>query len=120
MKQWLLIAIVSKQKSAPSISEIARITGTSKQNVKKMALLLEKRGFVALGKDESDARITRVKLTKKCDRYFQNRAGIEDEFMARLFDGIDEQMLSGLYMGFLSLSHNTEEMENIYRDTKTK
>lgn len=43
LKQWLLIAVILKSgRSSPTISEVAKLVGNSRQNVKKMAGLLEK------------------------------------------------------------------------------
>lgn len=58
IKQWLLIAAIPQFKSgSPTISDIAKMIGSSRQNVKKMALILEKIGFVRLSKDDNDARV---------------------------------------------------------------
>ena len=113
MKQWLLIAVISKCKSyPPSISEIAEIIGSSRQNVKKMALILQERGFVSLDKDSNDARVIRITLTPKCLTYFQEKEEKELQFMSSLFDNFDETHTNGLYEGLAKLAENITEMEN--------
>ncbi|MNO44902.1 transcriptional repressor MprA [compost metagenome] len=113
IKQWLFIAIISKCEDRwPTISEISTMIGNSRQNVKKMAVILEKQGFVKLMKDCMDARIIRVSLTKKCRDYFEKREEIENLFMDKLFNGFDEELLKGLYNGLVKLSGNIVEMEN--------
>lgn len=112
MKQWLLIAVILKSGSpAPALSEVAGIFGSSRQNVKKMALLLEKQGFVALLKDERDARILRVQLTDKCMDYFKGRSHLETRFMESLFHSFDATLTHGLYSGLVTLQENTADME---------
>lgn len=112
LKQWLLVAIIMKMEpSAPTLSEVASITGNSRQNVKKMAAILDKQGFVRLVKDDLDARIVRVHLTAKCKAYFESRAEMEQRFMSELFDNFDGGLTDGLYQGIMKLAMNVSQME---------
>jgi len=112
LKQWLFIAVISKLEQPPTISEVAQVTGNSRQNVKKMAALLVKQGFVSLTKDEQDARIVRIHLNPKCIAYFQNRSDKENEFMTSLFNAFDDQLTDGLYEGMMKLAENVNRMEH--------
>ncbi|RCX18662.1 DNA-binding MarR family transcriptional regulator [Fontibacillus phaseoli] len=113
MKQWLLIAVIMKcENPSPTISEVAEMTGNSRQNVKKMALILEKQGFLELAKDPRDARIVRLRLTPKCLSYFENRKDQEERFMASLFEAFDEEVTNGIYHGLNRLVENIARMEN--------
>ncbi|UNK21164.1 MarR family transcriptional regulator [Paenibacillus sp. N3/727] len=115
LKQWLLIAVISKfGRSSPTISEVAEMIGNSRQNVKKMALILERQGFVSLMKDDHDARIFRIHLTPKCIAYFQSRGEKEAQFMDALFDAFDENLTDGLYEGVRKLADNVIRMENAH------
>lgn len=112
MKQWLLIAVILKSGSpAPALSDLAAMIGSSRQNVKKMALLLEKQGFVTLSKDEKDARILRVRLTEECMVYFAGRNREEEQFMDDLFQDFDAELTSGLFTGLTKLTDNITRME---------
>ena len=64
-RQWLLLAVLTKgfPDHAPSLSEAAERYGSSRQNVKQVALGLEARGFVRLVPDPTDARATRIEVT---------------------------------------------------------
>lgn len=115
LKQWLLIAVISKfGRPSPTISEVAEMIGNSRQNVKKMALILERQGFVSLMKDDDDARIFRIHLTPKCMTYFQSRSEKEVQFMDALFDAFDENLTDGLYEGVRKLADNVIRMENAH------
>ncbi len=112
MKQWLLIAVILKSGSpAPALRDLAAMIGSSRQNVKKMALLLEKQGFVALSKDEKDARILRVRLTEECRVYFAGRNREEEQFMDDLFQDFNAELTSGLFTGLTKLTDNIARME---------
>lgn len=107
MKQWMLIAALAKSgKESLSISELAEIIGTSYQNVKKMAVILEKQNFLALQKNPSDARVVLISLTEQCKEYFSQRENIENDFLLSIFDGIDEKTIFDLYNGILRLHGN--------------
>ena len=66
-RQWLLLAILANNPpgSSPSLSEAAEKYGSSRQNVKQVALGLQSRGFVRLVPDAADGRTTRVELTER-------------------------------------------------------
>jgi DNA-binding MarR family transcriptional regulator len=111
-KQWFLIAIIASFKDeAPTISMTARRIGSSRQNVKKMAVILEKRGFITITKDKEDGRIQRLELTNCCIDYFKQRHEREEKYMENLFIGFDEEMLTGLLSGMKQLEKNIMEME---------
>ena len=119
LKQWLFIAVIFKSEHAsPTISEVAELIGYSRQNVKKMAVALEKRGFVSLMKDEYDARIFRIHLTPKCAVYFQTRAEKEGQFMKHLFEGFSEERTDALYKGIMQLAENITLMESRQHETE--
>lgn len=112
-KQWFLIAIIESFKNeAPTISMTAERVGTSRQNVKKMAAILEKSGFLKIIKDKEDARIQRLELTPYCVDYFKQRHEKEEKYMERLFAGFDEAMLMGIFKGMKQLEQNIIEMES--------
>ncbi len=112
IKQWLFLAVVSKSDGkAPTITEIARLAGYSRQNVKKMAVILEKEGLVTITKDDFDARINRVSLTQKCNDYFAENEYKAMELITRLFADFDASTLDGLYQGVLQLSKSIMALE---------
>ncbi|GIO85446.1 MarR family transcriptional regulator [Paenibacillus faecis] len=116
LKQWLLIAIILKNGNpAPTLGEVAGIFGCSRQNIKKLAMILEKQGFVALERDEQDARVVRVQLTSKCHAYFKGREDLENEFMQDLFHHFDEKLTNGLFYGIQQLVDNLGRLEENYR-----
>jgi DNA-binding MarR family transcriptional regulator len=115
VKQWLLLIGILKNKgSSPTLSEVASFIGNSRQNVKKMALILEKKGFLILDKDLMDARILRMSVTSKCEIHFKQREGKELEFFEELYAGFDTNLIKGLDDGISRLTKNIIEMEKQY------
>jgi len=110
-KQWFVLAVVNKFESTPpNIGDVAAVLGTSRQNIKKMALILEKHGFLHLDKDKQDARNIRLFLTEKCYSYFKGREQQENEYLESIFAGIDDKMLTTLRSGMNKMIENIDTM----------
>ncbi|MGN0395109.1 MAG: MarR family winged helix-turn-helix transcriptional regulator [Coprococcus sp.] len=70
-RQWFLLMMISKMEcQEKNMNAIAEFVGTTRQNVKKMLIPLEKKGYVSVEKSSSDARALRVELTEKTYQYF--------------------------------------------------
>ena len=111
-KQWLLIAIIASfQDEAPTISMTAEKIGNSRQNVKKMASILEKKGFLRIVKDKEDGRVQRLELTKYCIDYFEQRQEREQKYIESIFADFDEELLFGVCRGMMQLENNIKRME---------
>ena len=110
-KQWFLIAIIESFKGErPTISMAAERMGTSRQNVKKMAEILKKKGFLEIKKDEHDARIQRLISTDYSREYFASREQRENEYIEYLFKDFDEGMLSVMCKCLAQFEKNIEGM----------
>jgi DNA-binding MarR family transcriptional regulator len=111
VKQWLFLAgVVNCGQAAPTLSDIAACIGSSRQNVKKMALILEKQGFVSLQKDARDARALRVSLTDACWEHLKWREAMEVRFIEELFHNFDGQELTALGGALKKLEQNAKDM----------
>ena len=96
-KQFQMIAIIEKRFTAPpSIMEVAQEIGTSHQNIKQLALQLEKRGYLEILRDEKDRRVLRLRLTEKNGEYWKSRAPEHLRFMMGLFTALDDEELEGM------------------------
>jgi len=90
-RQWLLLAVLTKgfPGRSPSLSEAAEQYGSSRQNIKQIALGLEAQGYVRLVPDRDDARTTRIELTEQV-RIFDQPAMVEQQaaVLADAFAGL--------------------------------
>ena len=85
-KQWfLLVTLHALFDTPPNLNELALAMGSSRQNVKQLALNLEKQGFVEIYQDRADRRVQRFKLTAKNRRFWDARAESDERFMTSLF-----------------------------------
>lgn len=111
VKQWmLLITITSLYREPPTIKQVAGVMGTSHQNVKQIALNLQKSGFLRLEKDANDARATRLVTTEAVRAFGEQTSQAGNAFMGEAFAGIDEADLRGAKNVLLTLWQNGLKM----------
>ena len=111
-KQWfLLLSIIRSGAESPTLTEVSRIIGYSTQNVKKLAVHLEKAGLVELQKDINDSRALRIALTKKCFKYLESRKEKENEFIEKLYDGITDEEINIMASTLKKLERNILKLE---------
>ncbi len=88
-KQWFVLLMVDgMEEKQPSITQIAKRLGSTRQNIKQLLNPLERNGYVFLSTLQDDRRSQGVTLTSKGQRYLQeiNRKG--EAFIQRLYRGI--------------------------------
>lgn len=111
-KQWFLTVMISQfSDDPPTLSEVAELMGSSRQNVKQLALKLEEKGFLTIRKDEKDARAIRLKLTEKCQAFWEKRERQDDRYIEDLFIGFSEEESDIIYKGFGKLFEKIEKLE---------
>lgn len=122
IKQWLVLVVIEKMHAEkPSIQEVARQLNTSHQNIKAIALNLEKRGFVTLETDPRDKRVTRLATTPQCKEFWHKRASKHKVLIAELFTHLTSHETVILHQLLDKLIQGVDELsENINIETKEK
>jgi len=112
-KQWFVLAAVWRFKdNPPNIGEIANALGTSRQNIKKMAVILEKQGLLRIERAENDRRNIHLIMTQHCKDYLKGREQQENEYLEAIFLGIDDDILAILRSGMSKLMENMNGLLN--------
>jgi len=118
-KQWFVLAAVSRfTKTPPNIGDVAQLMGTSRQNIKKIANILERKGYMQMRKNPRDLRNTQLFLTDSCYEYFKSREQQENEYVTAIFHGMDEEMLDMLCSGMGKLIENIDRMMDGIKDSE--
>ena len=113
LKQWFLIIMMSKMENKePTVKEISDFTGTTRQNVKKMLLPFEIKGFVAVEKSATDGRALKVSLTDKSYQYFNDHKNDSEIIVDRIFTAIGEEDLDTVIRVFNALFTTISNIEN--------
>lgn len=96
-RQWLLLAVLRRAfpDRSPSLTEAATAYGSSRQNVKRIAEQLARRGYLRLVADPSDRRPTRLELTDRV-RVLDSNEVSQAEFLLQSMSGLDDDQLEQL------------------------
>lgn len=92
-RQWLLLAVLQQSfpGASPTLTEAAARYGTSRQNVKQIALGLERRGWLTIEPDPIDGRASRLVLTDRIGVFATPALVTEGEdFLHAVFAGTPE------------------------------
>lgn len=110
-KQWFLTVMISQfRDNPPTLSEVAELMGSSRQNVKQLALKLEEKEFLRIEKDEQDARALRLKLTEKSQVFWEKRENQDNQFIIELFSSFNEEEINTMANCFGKLVEKIEKM----------
>lgn len=110
-KQWFLLATLSTFPEPPSISELAARMGTSRQNVKQIALKLEKKSFLRISRDVKDSRVLRVQIAEAAEEYERLHQAGNEAFINQLYRDIPAQDLQAMLRVLAALDHNLEQIQ---------
>lgn len=101
-KQWMLLIILMNnfKDQKPTISETAREFNTSRQNLKQVALSLQRKGFIDIKPDPKDFRIQRISLTGKHLPYFEGTAN--ETWQKNYIDSLFKGFTNGELLNFSS------------------
>lgn len=111
-KQWFLSAMLAQfQDRAPTLSEVSELMGSSRQNVKQLALKLEEKDMVAIEKDQQDARALRLRLTEKNLQFWEKRQEQDNRYIEDLFSCLTDEEVEAMFNGFLKLSEVVDKKE---------
>lgn len=97
LSQWFLSTSIAQFGYSPTLKEVAESMSTSHQNVKQLALKLQKKGFLDIVKDEEDKRAIRLVLTQKSNDFWDERTDKDNQFLKELFEDLDEKELDIMY-----------------------
>lgn len=109
MKQWLLLVMTECCPEPRTLTNIGNLMGCSRQNIKKLALALEKKGFVRLllGVNNSVC----VELTDKVNVYVQEIGGRHLQALSLLFADFSEEEIEQLFQLYAKLYAGVERVE---------
>lgn len=119
LKQFMLLSIVRQSKEQLTFTQLGNLLGCSRQNIKKLADVLGKKGFISIQQNPVDTRAMCICPTGKVNDYFQNDFFRYQEELKYLF-GVytDEEietlfiLLSKLYVGIDNLEKRINSEKN--------
>ena len=118
LKQFMLLSIVRQSKEPLTFTQLGNLLGCSRQNVKKLAAALMKKGFVTIQKSPYDTRAMCIYPTEKVNNYFQNDFSEYQEKLKYLFEVYTEKETETLFILLSKLYVGIENLEKRVADEK--
>lgn len=120
LKQFLLLSTVRQSKETMTFTQLGELLGCSRQNIKKIADVLTKKGFVTIQKSPADPRAMCICPTEKADTYFQTDFSKYQEELKYLFEGYTENEVKTLLSLLVMLYKGIENLEATIENSLTE
>jgi len=110
-KQWLLLECIARQSPAhPSLTQLSSTIGSSRQNIKQLALKLQSLGYARIIPAEDDRREVCVALTEKATEFLSSRYLDSTEFLNALFEGLSPAEIDATLHTLKTLDANVHRL----------
>lgn len=113
MKQWLLLAVVAISSHPPTLTQAGEMMGCSRQNAKKLAASLVKKGLVALQRCEGRGNAVCIALTDHFSAHQHEHSLRYGMALDLLFEDFESDEVSQLFSLFLKLEAGICRLEAI-------
>ena len=113
-----LMAVPVSFEAPPVLTTLAGAMGCSRQNVKKLAVNLEKVGYIKLEKSDADARALCVKMTAKGMKFAEYMADVTDDVHAAMFGEFTEEEIRKYYQLSIKLMHGINHLEAYFQNQR--
>lgn len=110
MKQWLLLAMLEQCPAPKTLTNVGKLMGCSRQNVKKLALALEKKGYLTLSLGPGNSLL--LNPTEKVTAYSQEMDERRSNVLKLLFSQFTQEEIAQLYPLHRKLYAGIERVES--------
>ena len=97
-KQWMLLTNLEDEFEGhlPTLSEVTDSFGTSRQNIKRLIVELQNKGYLIIANDPGDSRVLRIALTGKHKEFYQKNRNIQllELLTEEYFQSLEEEELA--------------------------
>jgi len=111
-KQWLLLTITSSFPEYPTLSEVGKVMGCSRQNVKQIAEILVENKYLYFTKIEGDKNAIRLSATEKWINYCKENDAYTSQILEDVFKGFTQEELQQYFQSFCKVTKNIEEINS--------
>ncbi len=111
LKQFMLLSIVRQSKEKLTFTQLGNLLGCSRQNIKKLADVLMKKGFIIIQQNPHDTRALYICPTDKVNEYFQNGFSEYQKDLKYLFEVYTDKEIETLFILLSKLYSGIENLE---------
>ena len=120
LKQFMLLSIIRNSKDELTFTQLGELLGCSRQNIKKLAEALEKKGFISIIKSTHDARALSAIVKQKTNDYWEKEFSNHQQELKYLFDGYSDDEIAMLFRLFMKLYSGIDNLEEKVINQKCK
>lgn len=106
----MLLTMLKQSVTPLTLTQLGKLLGCSRQNIKKLAYALEKKGFVNIIQSSTDLRVLTLTMTKKAQDYFQTVFIAYEKQLNYLFEGYSSQEIGQLFHLLTKLYEGIEQL----------
>ncbi len=117
LKQFLLLSMIRQTEEQLTFTQLGNLLGCSRQNIKKLAAVLEKKGFITICQSAADARALCICPTEKVNDFFQNDFSVYQKELNYLFEVYTEEEVTTLFNLLMKLYQGIDNLEQRAADT---
>ena len=118
LKQFMLLSLVRQSKEQLTFTQLGNLMGCSRQNVKKLADALVKKGFITIQQSPHDTRAMCICPAKKVNDYFLNDFSVYQKELCYLFEAYTDKEIEMLFILLSKLYGGIENLEKRIADEK--
>lgn len=111
LKQFMLLSIVRQSKEQLTFTQLGNLLGCSRQNIKKLADVLMKKGFITIQQSPHDTRAMYIRPTEKVSNYFADDFLKYQEELKCLFEVYTDEEIETLFILLSKLYAGIENLE---------
>ena len=111
LKQFMLLSLVRQSKEQLTFTQLGNLLGCSRQNVKKLADVLIKKGFITIQQSPHDTRAMCICPTEIVNDFFLNDFLKYQEELKFLFEVYTEEEIETLFILISKLYAGIENLE---------
>lgn len=119
-KQWLLMVICSAYEAPPDLTTLGEGMGCSRQNVKKLALQLEKKGFIHFIKSQTDSRSVCIIITDKGNAYLAKCSKYAEQVFSTMFSEFSDDEIKQYYYMSIKVMKGIDHLEELFKKINTE
>ncbi len=116
LKQFMLLSIVRQSKEPLTFTQLGKLLGCSRQNIKKLAEVLVKKEFITIEQSPCDTRAMCICPKEKVNDYFENNFFKYQEELKYLFDVYTEEEIETLFILLSKMYAGIENLEGKIAD----
>lgn len=112
LKQFMLLSIVRQSKEQLTFTQLGDLLGCSRQNIKKLADALMKKGFITIQQSPHDMRAMCIWPTEKVNDFFANGFYEYQKELKYLFEVYTDKEIETLFTLLSKLYAGIDNLEN--------